>query len=337
MQESFSITPIKRGIAVLSLLAVSLAAGIYATKALALECVNEPDDHLKSWCASIPGGHHPDAPPKEGESRTTRNDPNWDSPGGEQDSIKGRNKNLQNTEKYKDWQLTDSSGKGVAVFVNETGAVVPTSDNSHSWEAKQKAGGGEVNKQSIAQESGWDYIYFICDRCSKDRKCETGVGENPNFSFGTSSDPCAQVDRRKKGASENEGWQAVSLCDASCSGGGTTTRKTDNGKKPPKEPTPKPELACKSLKGSTATPKVGQTVTLTCKASGSKKVDHFEFRYKIGTGAFTNLPAGTAQEKDGDFVGTSQLTINAVGNYEAQCRVCKDAESKNCTSFGMNQ
>ncbi|MBI4034916.1 MAG: hypothetical protein HY381_00780, partial [Candidatus Chisholmbacteria bacterium] len=224
---------------ILSLVAVGLAASIYTSKAWAMECVNEPDDHLKSWCANIRGGHHPDAPPKAGEEGITSRTRGWQD---EQNNIKSRNKVLKKTEKYKDLQITDSSGEGLAVFVNETGAVVPTSDDSHSWEAKQKAGGGEVDK-SITQEAGWDYIYFTCDRCSADRKCETGVGENPRFSLGTSSSPCAQVDRRLS-TDKDGGWQAVSLCDPSCSGGGYTT---------PSYPTPgngKPEkgLECEGLK-----------------------------------------------------------------------------------------
>lgn len=41
-----------------------------------MACVNCGDDGDKPWCASIPGGHHIDAPPKEGETRTSRNDEN---------------------------------------------------------------------------------------------------------------------------------------------------------------------------------------------------------------------------------------------------------------------
>lgn len=332
MQESFSIIPIKRSVAVLSLVAVSLAASIYASRALAMECVNEPDDHLKPWCASIPGGHHPDAPPKEGEEGITSRTRGWED---EQVSIRERNQNLQNTEKYKGWKLTDSSGKGLDVFVNETGAVVQTSDDSHSWAAKQKAGGGEVDKQSITQESGWDYIYFSCDRCSEDRKCETGVGENPRFSFGTSSDPCAQVDRREK-KNKDGGWQAVSLCDPACSGGGAITTTEENGGETGEDKDKKKQssLACKSLSKDVATPELNQKVKFTCQANFSAVKPAYEFRHRVGSGDYTVVSGKASDQKK---KATAEVTVNQAGTWEVQCRVCTDDKKKMCTSWGQAQ
>ena len=105
---------------------------------------------------------------------------------------------------------------------------------------------------------------------------------------------------------------------------------------PPPPPPPPPGLTCTSLNGSTLTPDIGQSLTLTCKAPAATTVDHFEFRYKIGSGAFIDLPAGTAQTGSGGFIGTSQLTVATTGNYEAQCRVCQDAAGTACTSWGMD-
>ncbi|MBI3559625.1 hypothetical protein HY087_00660, partial [Candidatus Gottesmanbacteria bacterium] len=66
----------------------------------------------------------------------------------------------------------------------------------------------------------FDYITFSCGRCGADQRCETGIGTDPNFSFGSNPGACNQVDRRSKGSSGN--WEAVSLCNSSCSGGTTT-------------------------------------------------------------------------------------------------------------------
>ena len=60
-------------------------------------------------------------------------------------------------------------------------------------------------------------------------------------------------------------------------------------------------------------------------------------RKKLNKDPFISLPAGTAQEVSGNLIGTSQLTVEQDGNYEVQCRVCKDAEGKKCTDFGKNK
>lgn len=313
--------------AVLSVVAMSVAFGILATKAWAMECVNEPDDHLKSWCAKIPGGHHPDAPPKPGENQTTRSDKNWDK---EQDSIKDRNKELKKTEEYKDAPITDAKGDGLAVFVNEEGKVVPTADASHSWEEKQKAGGDEVDKNNIIQESGWDYIFFSCDRCSADRKCESGVGESPSFSFGTSSSPCAQVDRRRS-TDKNGGWQAVSLCDPSCSGPGGNREVTETDK--PGEKKKKEKLECEGLGKNVDHPKLNQEVTFTCEAEFSAEDPAYEFRYKVGSGAYTKV-AGT--RSDNKAKATAKIMIDKAGGWQVQCRVCTDSSKSRCTEWGKS-
>lgn len=331
MQKRFYIRFIKIGIAVLSLVAVGLAASIYASKALAMECVNEPDDHLKSWCAAIPGGHHPDAPPKEGETKTSRNDPNWKD---EQDSIKERNKNLENTEKYQNLPLTDpATGQGLPVFVNETGTLAPTSDDSHSWEAKQKA--GESDTQPVTPEADYEYITFTCDRCGEDRRCETGVGENPRFSFGASGGSCAQVDRRARGSTG--GWQAVSLCNSSCSGGGVTITGGGDGGGPPPPPPPPPPAAgvvCGSLGKDVSAPQLNQTVMFTCTGSFSAVDPVYEFRHRTDSGSYTVVPGTPNTSKT---VATAQVTINQAGTWEAQCRVCTDASKTSCTTWGQAQ
>ncbi len=179
----------------------------------------------------------------------------------------------------------------------------------------------------------YDCITYTCTQCGTDGRCQEGIGENPQFSFGGASGACNQVDRRPKGSTKDE-WEVVSLCDPSCSGGGYTT---------PSYPTPgngKPEkgLECEGLKSSSLKPDIGETLKLTCSAEAKNtNVDHFEFRYKVDEGEFQSLAAGTAQEEGKGFVGMSQLKVTKAGSYEVQCRVCKDTAGKSCTSWGKEK
>jgi len=95
-------------------------------------------------------------------------------------------------------------------------------------------------------------------------------------------------------------------------------------------------ILCDGLDSSKAAPTIGEAVTLTCKSKGSKKVDHFEFRYRVEKGNWVGLDSGTAQGvegKDKQFTGTSQLTVSQSGSHQVQCRVCKKADG-NCTNWG---
>ena len=102
-------------------------------------------------------------------------------------------------------------------------------------------------------------------------------------------------------------------------------------------PTPVPGLFCAGLAGSKIAPVMGDDLTLTCSAPTSKPVDHFEFRYQVDGGTFTNLTAGTAQTSGGQYIGTSQLNVSQAGSYSVQCRVCEDAASTMCTNWGYEQ
>jgi hypothetical protein len=213
--------------------------------------------------------------------------------------------------------------------------IGPASSNPQVY-AKLKGVPYDPKASPAPDYNNYEYITYTCSRCSAGGKCETGSGENPSFSFGANFGACSQVDSRPKGSTG--GWNALSLCSSSCS---AEVGIMSVGGPPPEgggpTPTPIPGLACTSLNGSTLTPDLGQSVTLTCNAPAAASVDHFEFRYKIGSGAFINLPAGTAQSGGGGFIGTSQLTVGTSGNYEAQCRVCQNAAGTACTSWGMDQ
>lgn len=107
-----------------------ISGGIFwdAVSVQAMPCVNEPDDHLNPACAKIPGGHHPDAPPKPGEDgKTSRNDPNWEE---EKKDIKKRNKEKN---------VKDASGS-YDVYVNAVGQMT-------SLEPTQNGEGGGNGKQ----------------------------------------------------------------------------------------------------------------------------------------------------------------------------------------------
>jgi len=103
----------------------------------------------------------------------------------------------------------------------------------------------------------------------------------------------------------------------------------------PSEPPVKPPsgLVCTGLNSSKAAPVVGDTITLTCSSKGTNKVDHFEFRYRVGSGGWINLGSGTAQGSNKKYSGTSQLTVSQSGSHQVQCRVCKKADG-NCTNWG---
>ncbi len=103
----------------------------------------------------------------------------------------------------------------------------------------------------------------------------------------------------------------------------------------PPEPSVKPPagLVCTGLKSSIADPDIGDTLTLTCSSKGSNKVDHFEFRYRVGSGGWIILDSGTAQGSNKKYSGTSQLTVSQSGSHQVQCRVCKKPNG-NCTNWG---
>jgi hypothetical protein len=86
-------------------------------------------------------------------------------------------------------------------------------------------------------------------------------------------------------------------------------------------------LSCSGLSPSSSSPKVGESVTLTCSSSGSG-MNHYEFRYKVGSGDYQTLSASDNK---------ATLTISATGTYTAQCRVCKSSDSGDCTAWGMAQ
>lgn len=333
-------------ILLVAIVAIGLTASVYVTQrptnlgTRAMECVNEPDDHLKSWCASIPGGHHPDAPAKNDttDTQTSRSDPNWEK---EAKSIVERNVALgvqpapdsnvttttivytsaqgntvtetigqggQTIEKdvktpytlsNQDVQSPDNNAPGVCdycggdgqgacdeqpstrpsrcgfgcdsgkVFCNSSGScnsscpgneiadIGPQSSNPEAYAKAKKLPAPNfiaavVDKDNLDQN--YEYITFNCGRCGEDRRCQTEIGTDPQFSFGANFGSCSQVDRRPKGSSG--GWQAVSLCDSSCSGGSSSgkevafaTDHSDTPSQPTATPTPNPAGAqCQNIK-----------------------------------------------------------------------------------------
>lgn len=114
-----------------------------------------------------------------------------------------------------------------------------------------QSGGGGANSTGTSgyDYENYDYITFRCERCGADGRCQNGIGVNPTFSFGANPDPCAQVDRRRKGDTGN--WEAVSLCDASCSGGSQTTSSLGGESPSPtstSQPSPTPVGMCTAIK-----------------------------------------------------------------------------------------
>ncbi len=83
------------------------------------------------------------------------------------------------------------------------------------WQGPQGTGvcASHPDCQTKPPQEEWEYITFICDQCSPDRRCQTpDVGVNPRMIFGNQPGACNQVDRRPKG-STTQNWELVSLCE----------------------------------------------------------------------------------------------------------------------------
>jgi hypothetical protein len=96
----------------------------------------------------------------------------------------------------------------------------------------------------------------------------------------------------------------------------------------PPTPTPTPDLfACIELNYSPASPVLGTSLTFTCTAEGSN-LDHYEFRYQVGGGAYMPI----SPVSGGSNVSVP-LLINQVGAYAVQCRVCRSYDDTNCSAW----
>lgn len=176
----------------------------------------------------------------------------------------------------------------------------------------------------------FDYITFSCDKCGSDGRCQTEIGTNPQFSTGANPGSCNQVDRRPKG--ESGDWQAVSLCDSSCSGGGEsgtseTQEQEQNDKDKDKD---KSNLECKKIKiykgeeevDNPSTLKPGDQIVVAVKGKNAKKA-----RIRInGTGLETGDWTVTDTKNDkGEFTLSFTIPANAV-NIKIEAEVTKDGK-----------
>lgn len=189
------------------------------------------------------------------------------------------------------------------------------------------------NNDPSLNDKSYEYITFTCDRCGQDRRCQTEIGTNPQFSFGAKTGACNQVDRRKPG---DKDWQVVSLCDPACSGGGAITTTEENGGETGEDKDKKKQssMACKSLSKDVATPELNQKVKFTCQANFSAVKPAYEFRHRVGSGDYTVVSGKASDQKK---KATAEVTVNQAGTWEVQCRVCTDDKKKMCTSWGQAQ
>ena len=99
-------------------------------------------------------------------------------------------------------------------------------------------------------------------------------------------------------------------------------------------PSPNPTISCTDLTKDKTTPTMGDTVTFTCEANFNAVSPVAFFAHKIGVGNFTfdptAYPINSTTKK-----ANKQMTINQVGDWNVQCRVCTDSSQTTCTVWGQ--
>lgn len=109
----------------------------------------------------------------------------------------------------------------------------------------------ESDINSLIAQGYTDYVFFDCDRCSADGKCQTpDIGVNPRFAAGNVPDaPCRQRDICNP-KNQND-CKLISLCgggtDKSCWGGGQPAQATAAAPQPPTGG-PAPFASCQNIK-----------------------------------------------------------------------------------------
>lgn len=102
---------------------------------------------------------------------------------------------------------------------------------------------------------------------------------------------------------------------------------------PTSTPTPGP-LTCISLLATPppATKKPGDTITLTCSASGEIPIEHFEFRVSIDSAQPIVLPTAIPTPVASQYQGQISYQIPRYGCYKVECRACG---AQGCTQWGQ--
>jgi len=103
---------------------------------------------------------------------------------------------------------------------------------------------------------------------------------------------------------------------------------------------PNPSVACVDLTKDVDTPKVGDEVTFSCEASfssTSNPVAFFRYSRNGGTSFSGGLPTGGVAVNATTHQASYNITIDQVGDWEVQCRVCTDSTATACTAWGLAQ
>jgi len=106
------------------------------------------------------------------------------------------------------------------------------------------------------------------------------------------------------------------------------------GPPPPPPPPPPGRVVCGSLSKNVSVPELSQTVTFTCVGNFSAVNPVYEFRHRVDSGSYTVVPGTPNTSKT---AATTQVIINQVGAWEAQCRVCTSPAKTSCTTWGQAQ
>ena len=103
---------------------------------------------------------------------------------------------------------------------------------------------------------------------------------------------------------------------------------------------PNPSVACVDLTKDVDTPKVGDEVTFSCEASfssTSNPVAFFRYSRNGGTSFSGGLPTGGVAVNATTHQASYNITIDQVGDWEVQCRVCgqvSEGAISLCTEWG---
>lgn len=83
-----------------------------------------------------------------------------------------------------------------------------------------------------------------------------------------------------------------------------------------------PTVACTSIAKNKPTPKVGEDVIFHCAGQVSNftstQPNHYNFRYKIGSGAWTNVASAKINQANGD----ATIKVDRAGDWQVQCQAC---------------
>ncbi len=185
--------------------------------------------------------------------------------------------------------------------------------------------------------------------------CST-VGANPQVFYckkGTNEnmESCERNDPLPAGAGWAGGKIVGSYCgviqvDTTTYGGGYCSRWDESGcnqqnENPPSSPSPSPSpsptMACVDLTKGTTTPKKGDKVTFTCEGSmsGVSPVAFFRSSTDNGTTFGSAVPAGGVAVNASTKKASYDITIDTIGNWVVQCRVCTTAAAATCTAWGQ--